>query len=97
VDTYVRVIDETWDNFAIDVTTCTAKQVNGFILHQLLFYRSRLYTDFKLWECFREDFAERTLSTWKLGNTQVVREFRDFLRRNGVAVVKNGSLIAVNL
>jgi hypothetical protein len=48
VDTYVRVIDENWDNFTIDVTTCTTKQVNGFILHQLLFYRSRLYTDFKL-------------------------------------------------
>ena len=97
VAAYAKLIDENWDDFTIDITTCTAKQVNGFILHQLLFYRSRSYTDFKLWECFREDFAEWTLNTWKLGNTQVVQEFRDFLRRNGVAVVKDGSSIAGNI
>ena len=33
VDTFTRVIDENWDDFTIDIATCTAKQVNGFILH----------------------------------------------------------------
>ena len=97
VASYAKLIDENWDDFTIDIATCTAKQVNGFILHQLLFYRSRSYTDIKLWECFREDFAEWTLNIWKLGNTQVVQEFRNFLHRNKVAVVKDGSSIAGNI
>ena len=38
-----------------------------------------------------------TLDTWKLGDTKIVRGFRDFLRRNGVYVVKNGASIAGNI
>jgi hypothetical protein len=37
------------------------------------------------------------LNIWKLGHTRVVREFRDFLRRNRVCVVKNGTSIANNI
>jgi hypothetical protein len=37
------------------------------------------------------------LNTWKLGHTRIIREFCDFLRRNGVYVVRDGALIAGNI
>jgi hypothetical protein len=97
VNAYVKLIDKDWDDFTIDVPNATTEKVNGYILHQIIHYRSSFYTDYKLWECFREDFEDWTLNTWKLGSTRVVRELRDFLRRNGVYVIKNGTLIANNI
>ena len=38
-----------------------------------------------------------TADTWALGNVNIVRDFRDFLRRNGVYVAENGNLIAGNI
>ena len=35
---YVKLINKNWDEFTINITTCTAKQVNGFLLHHILFY-----------------------------------------------------------
>jgi hypothetical protein len=35
---YMKLINKNWDDFTIDITTYTAKQVNSFILYQLLFY-----------------------------------------------------------
>ena len=60
VDTYVNLIDKNWDNFTLDVTNTTTEQVNGFLLHHILYYRSRFYTDYTLWEYFREDFEDWT-------------------------------------
>ena len=75
VATYVKLIDEDWDEFIINITTCTAKQVNGFLLHRIIFYRSRHYADVQLWEYFREDFAGWTANTWALGNVNIVWDF----------------------
>ena len=38
VDIFTKVINKNWDDFIIDITTYTIKQVNSFILYQLLFY-----------------------------------------------------------
>ena len=97
VDRYVRLIDEDWDYFRLNVRNTTAERINSFLLHHILYYRTQSFTDSKLWEYFREDFEDWTLDTWKLGDTKIVREFRDFLRRNGVCVVKNGAPIAGNI
>ena len=35
---YAKLIDEDWDEFTINTITCTARQVNGFILHHIIFY-----------------------------------------------------------
>jgi len=94
---HAKLIDEDWDEFAFDTTTCTAKQVNGFLLHHIIFYRNRCYADSQLWEYFREDFMGWTADTWALGNVNIVRDFRDFLRRNGVYVAENGNPIASNI
>jgi hypothetical protein len=97
LDAYVRHIDKDWNDLTLDVANTTTKRVNGFLLNNIIYYRKQSYTDYKLWEYFREDFEDWTLDTWKLGHTEVVREFRDFLRRNGVYVVKNEALIASNI
>jgi len=39
VAAYAKLIDEDWDEFPVfDITTYTVKQVNGFLLHHILFY-----------------------------------------------------------
>ena len=38
-----------------------------------------------------------TADTWALGNVHIIRDFRDFLRRNGVYVAENGNPIASNI
>ena len=60
---YAKLINENWDEFTINITTCTAKQVNGFLLHHILFYRDSHYADSQLWEYFREDFIRWTADT----------------------------------
>ncbi len=45
----------------------------------------------------KEDFAGWTANTWALGNVDIVRDFWDFFRRNGVYVAENGNPIASNI
>ena len=97
VATYAKLIDEDWDEFTINTTTCTAKQVNGFLLHRILFYRSRYYADEQLWEYFREDFVGWTADTWALGNIYIIQNFRDFLQEKGVFVPIDGGNIGDNI
>jgi hypothetical protein len=97
VATYAKSIDEDWDNWDINLADCTAPQVNGFIIYKIIFYRSRHYTDEQLWEYFREDFAGWTTATWAKGHVSIVRDFRDFLRRNGVMIPKDSNPIAANI
>ena len=35
---YAKLIDKDWDEFTINTITYTVKQVNGFLLHRILFY-----------------------------------------------------------
>ena len=97
VATYAKLIDEDWDEFTINITTCTAKQVNGFLLHHIIFYQNRCYADSQLWEYFREDFTGWTADTQAFKNANIVQDFRDFLCRNGVYVAENSNPIASNI
>jgi hypothetical protein len=63
----------------------------------MLYYKSKEYDDICLWEYFREDFKGWTLDIWTLGSKAIIREFRDFLRENGVYVLKDKALIAMNV
>jgi len=38
VASYAKLIDENWDEFTFNITTYTVKQVNGFLLHHIVFY-----------------------------------------------------------
>jgi len=60
---YAKLIDKDWDEFTLNITTCTAKQVNSFLLHHIIFYRNRHWADSQLWEYFREDFIGWTADT----------------------------------
>jgi hypothetical protein len=63
VDQYTILINKNWNDFTIDVANTTAERVNGYLLHHILYYRKQSYTDYKLWEYFREDFEDWTLDT----------------------------------
>ncbi len=62
-----------------------------------MFYATNEYADNNLWEYFREDFQGQTIDTQKLGNKTIIRDLRNFLRRYGVMVEKDGSLIMERL
>jgi hypothetical protein len=42
---YIKLIDKDWDEFAFNIITCTVKQVNGFLLYYIIFYRNRYYAN----------------------------------------------------
>jgi len=42
---HAKLINKDWDEFAFNIITYTAKQVNGFLLHYIIFYRNRYYAD----------------------------------------------------
>src|ERR1019366_4391051 len=94
-DSFLRCIDEDWDYPRIDLADASTERINGYLLWIIISYRKGAYTDIKLWECFKEDFEGWTIDTWRQANTTIVREFRDFLRRNGLYVPKNGASIRV--
>lgn len=85
---YVSHIRSTWDQFAVDLATADGKDLNGFVLHSMIFYLTRFYADEKLFEVYQEDFEEWTVDHWKLVATPIRRDFRDFLRRYGIFVKK---------
>ena len=57
VTLYAKLINKNWDKFIFNIITYTTKQVNSFLLHRIIFYRSRHYADSQLWEYFKEDFV----------------------------------------
>jgi len=97
VDKYRKVIDEDWDSFGFDITTPTPRSINGHLLHRIVTYIAGGYSDTNLWECFKEDFEGWTIDIWKLANGEIVRDMRNFLRRYGVMVEKNGGPITQSL
>ena len=42
---HAKLIDKDWDEFAFNIITYTAKQVNGFLLYYIVFYRNRHYAN----------------------------------------------------
>ena len=60
---HTNLINKDWDEFAFNIITYTIKQVNGFLLYYIIFYRDRCYADSQLWEYFREDFVGWTANT----------------------------------
>ena len=60
-------------------------------------YKDSEYDDTALWECMREDFVGWTKETWAPARKDIVWDFRDFLRENGVFVPKDGGTIRDNI
>jgi len=42
---HAKLIDKDWDEFAFNIITYTAKQVNSFLLYYIIFYRNRCYAN----------------------------------------------------
>ena len=90
---YEKEIDpETWDQ-KVKMTTAEEKHLNGFLLHRIAQYKDSEYTGTMLWYCIKEDFAEWKKETWAIPSKDIVREFRNFIRKNGVFVPMDGRSI----
>ena len=42
---HAKLINKDWDEFAFNTITYTIKQVNGFLLHHIIFYQNRYYAN----------------------------------------------------
>ena len=88
---------ETWDTAIINPENVNKQDLNRFLLHRIAHYKDSEYDDTALWECMREDFVGWTKETWAPAKKDIVRDFRDFLRENGVFVPKDGGTIGDNI
>jgi hypothetical protein len=58
VNEYAILINKNWNDFTIDVANTTIERVNRYLFHYILHYQKQSYTNYKLWEYFREDFKD---------------------------------------
>ena len=77
-----------------DEENWNTEAVTGHILNRLMWYQMREYHDYKLWECFREDFKEWNKNIFLIGDTDDVQDLRNHLRESGVYISKYGKRIA---
>ena len=63
----------------------------------MVYYKDSEYNDTMLWYYIKEDFVGWTKETWAPANKDIVREFRNFLRENGVFVPMDGGVIGDNI
>lgn len=72
----------------------TTPVVNSFILWRIYMYNSLRFTDYDLWELFRDDFDGWKKEHFDKAEKEVTTNLRNFLRQNGVFVMmKSGALI----
>jgi len=88
---------ETWDISIIDLENAEQQDLNGFLLHRMAHYKDSEYTDTMLWQCMKEDFVGWTKETWASTKKDIVWDFRNFLRENGVFVPMDGGVIGDNI
>ena len=88
---------ETWDTDIINFKDAKQQDLNGFLLYCIVYYKDSKYNNTILWEYMKEDFIGWTKETWAPANKDIVQEFRDFLRENGVFVPKDGGSIRDNI
>jgi predicted Ser/Thr protein kinase len=88
---------EIWDTAIINSENANERDLNGFLLHRMAYYKDSEYNDTVLWEYIREDFIEWIKKTWAPINKDIVWDFRNFLWENGVFVPINGGNIGDNI
>jgi len=88
---------KTWDRAIIDLVNTKQQDLNGFLLYRMAYYKDSKYNNTILWEYIKEDFIGWIKETWAPANKDIVQEFRDFLRENGVFVPKDGGSIGDNI
>ena len=54
---------ETWDTNIINFEDAKQQDLNGFLLHRIVYYKDSEYNDTMLWECMKEDFVGWTKET----------------------------------
>ena len=63
----------------------------------MVHYKDSKYDDTALQEYIREDFVGWTKETWAPIKKDIIRDFRNFLRENGVFIPINGGNIRDNI
>lgn len=71
--------------------------INTYIAYRKNYYTQAGYRDLQLWEYFKEDFQEWTEKIWGAADKDIRSNFRDYLRGNGVNIIKQRGAIAPRL
>ncbi len=88
---------ETQDRAIINLANTKQQDLNGFLLHRMVYYKDSKYNNTILQEYIKEDFIGWIKETWVPANKDIIREFCDFLQENGVFVPKDGGSIKDNI
>ena len=83
----------------IDIDPINTKQqnLNGFLVYYMVHYTDSKYKNTILWCCIKEDFVRQIKETWAPIKKDIVQDFRNFLRKNGVFVPINRGNIGDNI
>lgn len=79
-----------WNDVEVNTDTRTDNNLaTNLVKKYIELYEEENLQDTALWECFKEDFSEFDLKTFRTPPVRTLRQLRDILRRHGVWVDKN--------
>ena len=95
---YKKDIDlKTWNREITNLKDAKQQDLNGFLLYRIAHYKDSEYDDTALQEYIREDFVRQIKEIWAPIKKDIIWDFRNFLRENGVFVPINGGNIRDNI
>ena len=88
---------EIQDTAIINPENINEQDLNRFLLHHIVHYKDSKYDDTALQEYIREDFIKQIKETQAPIKKDIVQDFRNFLQKNGVFILKDGGTIGDNI
>jgi hypothetical protein len=77
-----------WD-YGIEVDAATTEDLTNYMQTKIYSYQYDKRNDDNLWECFKDDFKNFTIDTFKQVPLRITQDLRRCLRCGGVRVVQN--------
>ncbi|CEJ94791.1 hypothetical protein VHEMI10303 [[Torrubiella] hemipterigena] len=91
LERYSQWISEDWREHTpptVDISSTSVRELNDAAIWTMYYYREHQLQPEELWEYLTEDFDRWTRDTYTKLEKFIIRELRDFLRRNGIYVKK---------
>ena len=88
---------ETWDIVTIDPTNAKQQDLNGFLLHHIVYYKDSKYNNTMLQYYIKEDFIRQIKEIQVPIKKDIIRDFYNFLQKNRVFIPIDGNGIRDNI
>ena len=62
----------------IDFINANKQDLNGFLLHYMVYYKDSKYNNTTIWDYIKEDFIKQIKETWAFINKDIIQNFHNF-------------------